>query len=1043
MLTKYFSPYCWVILLFWTSSAFPQLSNYKNLTFEHLSIEHGLSQITVHSIMQDSKGFLWFGTEDGLNRYDGYNFDVFHHDPADTNSISDNFIWSILEDTDQNLWIGTNNGGLSKYNYSTNSFSNYLNDLFGNAINVRIIFEDSKKNLWIGTNNSGLYKFNRNQSLFSAVNLKGNGFYSIRAICEDNNGLLWVGTDENGLYTFDNESNVSSNYNTLNSNLSSSSIWALICDKLNNIWIGTYNGGLNKFDRNKNKFIRYPGKNRSIINENVTNILLDDFNNPWICTEGGLSILDTQTGEYINYEHNVSDLRSLSNSLLRYITIDNSNLIWIGTVGGGINKLNLNKKFSQFNHNPTDEHSLSHNMIRAIEEDSRGNIWIGTLGNGISKYERNENKFYRYNSRTIGLSENIVTAILEDENKDLWVGTWGGGLNKIKLNNNNITSIEVYEHNLIDQNSISSNIVQDIHQDTNGDLWIGTEDGLDKYNFNSKNFEHFRNEPNNVQSISDNRIQSNCIIEDRFGYLWIGTWHGLNRLNIKNKIQANESRNFLKLFKDNGLSDNRIISLYEDSSIMEPGKLIIWIGTIGGGLNKVVFSTKNGLIQNYSILKYSEKDGLPSNVIYGILGDSEGNLWLSTNNGISKFDKMSETFRNYDKEDGLQSNQFFWGAFHKTKDGELYFGGINGLNSFYPDKLVENKNIPPLYITKCSFESSDGSYLFLIDSIEKIKNTGKVDLPYDSYNIRFEFTALDFTTPSKNKYKVILENYDEKWNEISYQNIATYSNVTEGDYNFKVLGSNNDGIWNEEGTSIEIKIETPFWKTWWFILMIIGAITSLVTYFVTSQIKNILALERLRTKLAADLHDNIGSSLTEISILTEVITTKLKTKDDDVRKNLDKISSKSRKLIDKMSDIVWLVNPQRDSLYDLILRLQDSYSDLLSDTEISFRCENLKSLEKVSLSMEHRQHLFLIFKEGINNSITHSKCTELMLNANVNNRVLTMSLMDNGSGFSLNQDGLGNGVKNMQARSKKIGGKFSIESEIGKGTVIKYFGYIR
>jgi two-component sensor histidine kinase len=594
-------------------------------------------------------------------------------------------------------------------------------------------------------------------------------------------------------------------------------------------------------------------------------------------------------------------------------------------------------------------------------------------------------------------------------------------------------------HNPNNINTIANNIIQDIFEDSRGNLWIGTEGGLDKLNIESNEILHFKFSPQNDFTISDNRIQSRCIIEDRFGYLWVGTWQGLNRFHIDN---SSAETKFLKIFKKDGLSDNRIISIMEDKTSLRSDSLILWIGTIGGGLNKISAKINNGEIEEYSIKIFTEKDGLPSNVIYGILDDLEGNLWLSTNKGISKFKPATFEFRNYDIDDGLQSNQFFWGAFHKTKDGSLYFGGINGINSFNPNNFKENNNIPPLFITQCKIESADGQRNYLVDNITELQDAKKINLPYDSYNVSFDFAALDLTTPNKNSYKYILKNFDENWSDVTNLNYKSYTNLSDGDYEFIVIGSNNDGVWNEKGSVFLFSIATPFWKAWWFILIIFIALASLIGYLVITQIKNMLAVERIRTKLAADLHDNIGSSLTEISILTEVITTRLKSEDKDIIKSLSKISTKSRNLIDKMSDIVWLVNPKRDSLYDLILRLQDSYSDLLADTSISFKCKNLKSLEKVSLSMEHRQHLFLIFKEAINNAITHSNCTELILNANVNGKILKMTLKDNGDGFDTVIQSHGNGLENMKDRASKIGGKLAINSEKGNGTVVNYFGYI-
>ena len=680
---------------------------------------------------------MWFGTEDGLNRYDGYNFMVFQHEQADTNSISDNFIWSVIEDSYQNLWIGTNSGGLNMYNYSTDSFVNYLNNYSGDANNIREIFEDSDKELWIGTNNAGLYKFNKINGTFKKVVLSNNGNSTILAITEDKVGNKWIGTNNAGLYIIKKETDEIINYSVENSGLSNNSIWSLQCDNDNNIWIGTYSGGLCIFE-NHSGIIKRINKHigEDLINNNVTSILLDDFGNPWIATEGGLSIYNKYSGEFINYKHDLSDLRSLSNSFLRFVMKDNSNLIWIGTVGGGINKINLNQKFKQFNHNPTDEGSLSHNMIRAIEEDSKGNMWIGTLGNGINRFDKSKNQFTRFNAQKDGLSENVITSIFEDSRFNLWVGTWGGGLNKIRFVNdnpsNNIRSIDKFTFSAADPNTVSSNIIQDIFEDSKGNLWIGTENGLNMFNKSRNTFQRFNADQTNPNSISDNRIQSKCIMEDRLGYIWVGTWHGLNRFCAIENNDLVELKNVKKIFRGDGLSDNRIISIYEDRSVETKDSLLIWVGTIGGGLNRISCELSNDTIVDYSVKSFSINDGLPSNVIYGIMGDDENNLWLSTNNGISKFNLTNNSFRNFDIKDGLQSNQFFYGAFHSNNDGELYFGGINGLNSFYPNKLEENKNIPPIYITSIIIESTDGSTKIILENIEEINELGNIKLPYDS-----------------------------------------------------------------------------------------------------------------------------------------------------------------------------------------------------------------------------------------------------------------------------------------------------------------------
>ncbi|MBU2493170.1 MAG: hypothetical protein KJ571_11145 [Bacteroidetes bacterium] len=1066
MITEKINNYLFLFILFITANIYAQASGtsdyYNDIKFERLSIEHGLSQITVQAILQDSKGFIWFGTEDGLNRYDGYKFTTFRTDDNDSNSISDNFIWSIIEDSEGNIWIGTNGGGLNRYDYFTNSFTHYMNDPKNlNSIsenNIRNIFEDEEGLIWIGTNSSGLCRFDFKKNEFkrftegAGENLLSSN--NIRFITRDNDNNLWIATEGGGINKFNKRENKFSNYKSFNLGnkvINASVVWSILNDG-NFLWIGTYENGLIKYNRKTGKTVKhykYSNQN-SIANNNITFLIHDAAGFLWICTEFGLSILDKDNEKFYNYKHDLSDIKSISNNILRCAYRDKSNLIWLGTFGGGIDKINLNKKFKLYTHNPSDNNSVSHNMIRAISQDSDGNIWVGTLGNGLNLLNRTLNKFEHFiaDNSGSGISSNIITSIFEDKEKYLWVGTWGGGLNKIRFESNsknehNIKNIAYFVNSPDNNYSISSNIIQAVFQDSKGNLWIGTESGLDKYLKKNNRFMRFSNKPDNPNSLSDNRVQSKCIIEDKAGNLWIGTWRGLNKLSfINNKnSKKNEEILFERFLRDpqnaNSISDDRIVSLYEDEVRSKPDSVVLWVGTVGGGLNKLVIINSTGKEPDYKFSHYTEKDGLPNNVVYGILGDNEKNIWLSTNNGIARFNPETELFRNYDISDGLQSNQFFWGAYHKTFDGELFFGGINGLNSFYPGELKENTYIPPVYITDCEISNSKNESF----SLNSFSDGRTISLSYDSYTMNIEFAALDFTTPEKNQYEFMLEGYDEEWISSGGKNTVTYSNISDGDYVFKVRGSNNDKIWNKLGAEIQIKILTPFWKTWAFVAVVFLTMLGFIIYIVTVQIKNILAVERLRTKLAADLHDNIGSSLTEISILSEVISARLNFAEKDIQKSLNKISAKSRDLIDKMSDIVWLVNPKRDSLYDLILRLQDTYSELLAETNISFRSDNLKALENISLQMEHRQHLFLIFKEGINNCITHSNCTEIYLNAKVSGKKLEMELSDNGNGFE-KKESKGNGLNNMQNRASLIGGKLYLNSSLGKGTTVKYIGNI-
>lgn len=1016
---------------------------------ESISVVQGLSHNTVHSILQDHKGFLWFATEDGLNRYDGYEFYIYRNNPADSFSLSDNFIWCLYLDSQNQIWIGTNNGGLNKYNYDTDKFEVYSTAKTRSVNNnsIRAIFEDSIGNLWVGTEGGGLNKFEKRTGIVKyykynpALNSISND--NVKAITEDSSGNIWIGTD-NGLNKYDPETKLFYHYFSSESSdgLSSNYVWSLLWDSKNRLWIGTNEGGVNIFDGKKfTRISNDTSEKKAIPNQNVTSILEDTEGNIWISTEGGLAKYIVKKDNIVWYLSDPFDINSMANNFIRTIFQDKTGIYWIGTVGTGVNKLmEPYKILKTYQHNPSRKSSLSHNMIRSIFEDKKERIWIGTLGGGLNLMN-GDGMFtkFRADGSPGSLSSDAVSTIFQDSRNIYWIGTWGGGLNRMIFTENGsarFTTLSKYNPNL----SLSSTIIQAINEDKFGNLWIGTEGGLDYYIIDKGIIERFQSGNGDNKSLSDNRIQSNCILIDNEENIWVGTWNGLNKISSSgNELSAYlENINIESFFNDpydeNSLSDNRIISLFLDEDN------ILWIGTHGGGLNKLDLNSND----NYEFVSYSEKDGLPSNVIYGILNDNEGNLWISTNNGLSKFTPADEEFRNYDESDGLQSNQFFWGASCKAKSGRLYFGGVNGVNSFLPEELKDNPHIPPVHITGLQLFNKpvtiDDSLSVLSKSIIE---SNVIELDYDNYIIGFEFVALDFVNSEKNLYRYKLEGFDNDWTQPGRRRFVNYTDISDGEYVFKVQGSNNDGLWNLEGASLRIIIESPFWKTWWFIIITILTLTGLVVYLISYRVKQLLSLERLRTKIAADLHDNIGSSLTEISILSEVIATKIDNEKEDVKRSLKLISENSRELIDKMTDIVWLVNPKRDSLYDLILRLEDRYSEILSQTNISFKSENLRALEKVSLSMEHRQHIYLIFKEAINNSITHGNCTEIILNANQKGRSIVIHLRDNGIGFDPNKKSHGNGLENMKRRAEKIGGKLTITSSVNQGTEIQFVGNIK
>ncbi|MEJ2614669.1 MAG: two-component regulator propeller domain-containing protein, partial [Ignavibacteriaceae bacterium] len=1000
----------------------PSLGQADRINYVHILSEDGLSQNTVHSIIQDKEGFIWFATEDGLNKYDGYNFKIFKNNPQEKNSIPDNFIWTIYEDRNGTLWVGTNNKGLCRFDRSTEQFITY-NSIPGHPTtpvhnNVRSIYEDREGNLWVGTE-GGLDKFDRKKKVFIHYrNIPGD------PNSLSNNVVLSIFEDKSGeLFFIEFNQPIQCTYPQIPG--------FILTNRKNETF--------------KRHLMGTPGPYGSNINR--INSLLEDKNGMlWIATGSGLFQINTTENHSTTIPKPYNTNMLNGNNVLSLYE-DNSGLIWIGTAEDGVIKFDKERiKFKYYAHDSFNPSSLSYGTIRAIYKEDNGTLWVGTLGGGLNKLEPSSSKFIHYKNAPpdkYSLSDNSVSAIFKDSYGYLWIGTWRGGLNRSVLplsKTSGNLKFKHYKNEPSNPNSLSNNLIQSIFEDSGKRLWIGTGIGLNLYNRKNDNFIIFKNNPYNPNSISEDQVQS-CIIQDRNGNLWVGTWNGLNKLtfaelnNVLNNPSSVKFIHFRNTQNNLGLSDDRVISAYED----QDGNL--WFGTYGGGLNMLSPEQQNERKPHF--IHYTIKDGLPSNVIYAIQGDNNSNIWISTDNGLSSINTRTNNIRNYDANDGLQGNQFFWGASFKSRNNELFFGGTKGLNAFYPEDLRRNKHIPPIVITSFQIFNKPVEINEKNSPLKKsITETKEIELSYGQNVFSFEFSALDYVSPYKNRYAYMMEGFDENWIYSGNRRYITYTNLDPGKYVFKVKGSNNDGVWNEKGVQLTIRILPPLWRTWWFITLASITILGIIGLIVYFRVKNLIEIGRFRTKLAADLHDNIGSSLTEISILSEVISKKIKTEEKEVTKSLKAISTNARSLVDNMSDIVWLVNPKRDSLYDLILRLRDTYSELSSYTNISFRSENIISLQKVSLSMEHRQNLYLIFKEAINNCITHSSCTEINLDASVKGRILEMTLKDNGEGFRKEDIKDGNGLGNMKNRAKKIGGHLNIDSKIGEGTIIQFQGNI-
>jgi ligand-binding sensor domain-containing protein/signal transduction histidine kinase len=789
------------------------------IRFDHIGIEQGLSQSSVRAILQDNKGFLWFGTEDGLNRYDGYTFTAFKPDPDNPTSLSDRWITSLVEDSSGYLWIGTRQGGLNRYNPYTGQFTHFQHDkenatsLSNNHINT--LYRDNNDNIWVGTAD-GLDLLNPSTFSFThysydpstANTISGR---SVTAIYQDYKGRYWVGTAYGGLNSFDPQTGTFITY-LHNPNdpqsISNNRITSIEEDSNNALWIGTQNG-LNRFDATTEIFTTIqhdPSDPESLVNNQIISLYSDHSGNLWIGTADGLDRVSKFGTRFTHYKYEPSYLKSLSNNNILSIYEDRGGVLWFGTYDGGVNKYDReHDKFAYFRNEPDNPKSLSGNYINAILPDTNDNVWIGTYGNGLNRFNRVTGEAIRFEyepENPYGLGSEVIISLTRDHEGILWIGTGNNGLDSYNPTNGTFTH---YRNNPADFNSLSGNFVYTIYEDSLHNLWVGTNAGLDLLDRETGDFTHYIPIPGNPRTLAGNNVT--VIMEDRDGYLWVGTFEdGLRRLDR----ETGEFRQYQFAADDSqSLSNDSILAIFQDS------KDRIWIGTAGGGLNLYQPQTD-------SFIYFLERDGLPNGVVYGILEDENGYIWMSTNFGISRFDPEARTFRNYDAGDGLQSNEFNMGAFAKGKNGDFYFGGIEGLTIFNPLEITNNPRVPQITLTSLT---QDGNPIELNTSIETVRT---ITLHWPQNAFEFEFASLSYNQPTKNQYAYMLQGFDTNWNYIGTTHNGRYTNLSGGTYTLLLKATNSDGIWNQTPLQMEITIIPPFWQTTWFRVLLVFASISMV-----------------------------------------------------------------------------------------------------------------------------------------------------------------------------------------------------------------------
>ncbi len=808
--TRRAANYCCVIVLagmFALVSLHAQASHRigPSTRFSHLTIENGLLQNSATDILQDSTGFIWIGTEEGLHRYDGYHFTILRNNIDDPRSLRDNLVNVLFEDSRANLWVGTYAGGLQRFNPDTQDFDSFYHDPANpeslSDDYVAAIAEDESGELWVGTFNgldildplTGVVRhvqlLDKTQELVTE--------FSTLAIHIDQSNKVWVGTVD-GLFFYDTElTALRAAGNTVREQevLAKHSATEIVEDFDGTFWIGMY-GMLVHLDSEGNVVDVYKGPSEQgddLPDGRVTSLLVTAGSELWVGTEvGGVQQLDRESGHFNTFRNDPVVPDSLSDNFIYSLMEDRTGLLWIGTQTGGVNILNpATRVFKHYTSHPTNLNTLPGKTVWAIHEDFQDNLWVATSV-GLAKYNKSRDSVQHYvadEDDEHALNGPDVIALEEDRQRRLWIGTFDG-LHRYDHESDNFIR---YEFKLGDDENenLLANANTFVFQDVADRIWVGSSKGIFNVDPVTGKYTHYSVGTGTVRP--DTWDFTLSITDAGSGNLWIGTEAGLVLFNP-------ESGEFLERFtmqenSDPRLSGRFVQALHRDSTG------ILWIAT-SRGLDRLDFATRE-------ITNFGTAEGLPVETIYGILEDDSGDLWLSTNGGLSRFNKASRNFQNFDVTDGLQSNEFNGGAYFKANDGSLYFGGINGLTVFNPSE-IQIRRVPPIvHITNVSILNRP------IAAMENFRRRERLQFTHDENVLTISFAAFDYAAPSKNRFSYLLEGFDQEWRDARGINLVTYTNLDAGNYTFQVKGANSHGIWSDDTDVLEFTVLPPPWKAWW------------------------------------------------------------------------------------------------------------------------------------------------------------------------------------------------------------------------------------
>jgi len=1019
----------------------------RNLKFSHLTTNDGLSQAYVAAILQDRRGFMWFATRDGLNRYDGNTFVVYKSKPNDPDTLTSNFLHDVIEDDHGFLWVASNNG-VSKFDPRTERCTRYLHDpnnpntLAGGY--VTSIIQDARGSLWFGTRDRGLDRFDPLAQRFTHYRKDDSDqpVGRIAQVIEDKQREIWF-VGERGLFHLNQPSGEITRSRAVSKDLSAESMYE---DEDGNFWILAESPiiALVKYDRKAERLTNYPLIDTTAVAQRWTagggstkgSLAAEGRNGLWVPSSLGLSYFDRHKERFAyRFEHDETDPGSLDSNAIMSIYQDRGGVLWVGTENAGLNILDFRQQqFGLYQHRAQDPHSILPGRVKALYEEPNGILWIGYFPRALDRLDRNTGNITHYvpardGENTLGEGTN-VDHIYKDAAGYIWIAGGGAGLARF---DERTGRFKHYRHDPEDPHSLIDDNAYVVYGDRSSRMWVGEQEGLSLYDPATDRFTNYRPDPNSVSS-SANFITT--IYQDRSGTLWLGVFSGaLIRFDEKTTSFVSNSPDSHDPTKLNGSGLN---SIHEDRS----GTL--WVGTFDGLYR---YNRKNE-----TFTRYTEAQGLPSSAIRCILEDQVGRLWLSTDKGISRFDPRRETFRNYDASDGLQSNEFSDGCY-RSPDGEMFFGGTNGFNAFFPENLRDDSYVPPVAIT--SFKIFNKTVPIAPDSVLK-KSVPYIDsltLPYSDHIFSFEFAALSYANSQKNRYRYRLDRLEPDWNEVgSGQRLATYTNLDPGKYVFRVQASNSDGAWNQEGVSLPIRIMPPWWMTTWFrALCVVGVLTLLWGgyQFRVRQLQQQFALTldarvAERTRIARDLHDTLLQDFQAVLPLFQVGIIKLPEGAGESRKTLEQALDQAEHAISVGRDAIKGLRISTIEKNDLAMAIRTAGEELAAAEKerdsVSF--ELLVEGTTRELHPILRDEIYRLATEALRNAFRHADPKNVEVEIRYDERYFRLRVRDDGKGIPsdiLNRDSREGhyGLPGMRERAKLVGGKLTIWTEQDSGTEIE------